>query len=379
VVLAEGRAYASNGTYTTGDFRVQKVARAVRPEGDARDLFSVLAALGNALGVDLPADQDSALGEIARANPAYMDAWNLLVGEGVRQPLPAPGDAVLEPVPALHAGAGLRVITARDLYTALDAAALRHPDAEKLHRYDRIQVSEEDAERLGLRTGDEIAIEGGESAVRAPITVTERVPAGTVFVSSLLQGGAVTALFNEAPVATVSVRAGEMLTTPDVVQVAAATPLAAADDGAPATAAPPPAMGRMRGQSEGDVYQLTGEAIAARLAASGIRWIRELLEQGATPDGRREIAVRAGVEAGMVLEWVNRADLMRVPGVTAEWADLLESAGVDTVKELRTRRAGNLHATLLNAAQTQEREAPAGEAVEAWVTAAQDMESAVEY
>ena len=95
---------------------------------------------------------------------------------------------------ALEAGAGLRVITGRDLYTAADAAALRHPEAEKLHRYDRIQVSEEDAARLGIATGDDVRISAGAAAITAQATVTERVPAGHVYVSSLLQGGAVAAV-----------------------------------------------------------------------------------------------------------------------------------------------------------------------------------------
>jgi predicted molibdopterin-dependent oxidoreductase YjgC len=207
-VLAEGRAYASTGTYTVGDFRVQKTEAAVKPEGDARDLFSVLWALGNALGIDLPATPDAALGEIAKADAAYEPAWNLLVGEGVRMHLPASPKATSMPVDAFAApGTGLRVITSRDLYTAADAAALRHPEAEKLHRYDRIQVSEEDGARLGLRDGDEVEISSNGVTISAKATVTERVPEGCVYVSSLLQGGAVVALTGGAAVAGVDLRA----------------------------------------------------------------------------------------------------------------------------------------------------------------------------
>jgi anaerobic selenocysteine-containing dehydrogenase len=86
------------------------------------------------------------------------------------------------------------VISSRDLYTATDAAALRHPEADKLHRYDHVQVSEEDAARLDLRSGDRVTIGNGSWSLTAPVTVTERLPEGAVFVSSLLQGGAVSAL-----------------------------------------------------------------------------------------------------------------------------------------------------------------------------------------
>ena len=97
--------------------------------------------------------------------------------------------------PLAVSGEGLRVITGRDQYTAADAAALRHPEAERLHRYDRFQLSEEDAERLGVADGDEIELSDGERTLRAPVTVTDRVPEGAAYVSSLLQGGAVAGFF----------------------------------------------------------------------------------------------------------------------------------------------------------------------------------------
>jgi len=174
-------------------------------------LYQALAALAGALGVTAPKDEDAALGEIASANPLYQAAWDLIVGEGVRLAIPASGEGTIVPVAAAEdGGSGLRVITGRDLYTAADAAALRHPEAEKLHRYDRIQVSEEDAARLSLRDGDELELSAGGVTLRAPVTVTDRVPEGAVYVSSLLQGGAVAAFFagTGAPV----VRAGVPVT-----------------------------------------------------------------------------------------------------------------------------------------------------------------------
>ncbi len=192
VVIAAGSAYASDGTFTQGDFRVQKLTAAVAPEGDGVKCFAALRSLGSALGIDLPASEDDALAEIAKANPAYASAWNLLVGDGIRLDVPLSPKASAAPVEALApAGEGMRVITSRDLYTALDAAAIHHPDADKLHRYDRIQVSETDAARLQITSGDEIEVSANGTAIRAKATVTSRVPAGHVYISSLLQGGAV--------------------------------------------------------------------------------------------------------------------------------------------------------------------------------------------
>ena len=38
-----------------------------------------------------------------------------------------------------------------------------------------------------------------------------------------------------------------------------------------------------------------------------------------------------------ILKWVNMADLYRIKGVGSEYSELLEAAGVDTIKELRNR------------------------------------------
>lgn len=196
VAVAEGRAYASRGSYTQGDFRVQKLSPAVKPEGAAVTNFAALHALGTALGVTLPSDEDAALGALAKAEPLYQPAYDLLIGEGVRMTVAGTGKGTIVPVPAATvAGSGLRLLSARDLYTASDAAALRHPEADKLHRYDRIQVSEQDAERLGIVSGDEVEIASGERTLRAPATVTDRLPEGAVFASSLLQGGAAVQFF----------------------------------------------------------------------------------------------------------------------------------------------------------------------------------------
>ena len=77
-------------------------------------------------------------------------------------------------------------------------------------------------------------------------------------------------------------------------------------------------------------------------AAQGarIRTTEALLKKAAsTRPGRRELAQTTELPERSILEWVNRADLMRVKGVGEEYSDLLEAAGVDTIKELRRRNS----------------------------------------
>ena len=49
----------------------------------------------------------------------------------------------------------------------------------------------------------------------------------------------------------------------------------------------------------------------------------------------------------LILRWTNHADLFRINGVGPQFAELLEAAGVDTVKEFRHRVAENLQPKLV--------------------------------
>lgn len=124
-----------------------------------------------------------------------------------------------------------------------------------------------------------------------------------------------------------------------------------------------------------------GPVISAKLQAAGIDTTDELLSRGATPAGREAISAATGWSTKQVLEWVNRADLMRVRGVGSEYSDLLEQAGVDTVPELAQRRADNLAAKLaeVNEAKKLTRRTPSEAEVEKWVAHAKELGRAISY
>ncbi len=77
------------------------------------------------------------------------------------------------------------------------------------------------------------------------------------------------------------------------------------------------------------------------------------------------------------------ADLFRVKGIGPEYSELLEKAGVDTVKELRHRVPEHLHAKLeeVNAAGGQPlvRALPSLKAVQSWVETAKQLEPMLTY
>lgn len=89
-----------------------------------------------------------------------------------------------------------------------------------------------------------------------------------------------------------------------------------------------------------------GQAYAEKLAAAGVEKAEQLLEKGAAPAGRKALAEETGISDKLILKWCNHADLFRIKGVGPQFAELLEAAGVDTVKELAQRNAENLAAKM---------------------------------
>lgn len=124
-----------------------------------------------------------------------------------------------------------------------------------------------------------------------------------------------------------------------------------------------------------------GPVYGEKLRAVGIRTTEALLQAGATPQGRQELAEKIGVSADRILEWVNRADLMRVTGIGEQYSDLLEAAGVDTVAELARRNPENLYQKLVevNAAKELVRRLPAQAMVADWIEQAKKLERVVSY
>ena len=55
----------------------------------------------------------------------------------------------------------------------------------------------------------------------------------------------------------------------------------------------------------------------------------------------------ASAELALILRWVNHVDLFRIKGVEAQYAELLEASGVDSVPELAQRNASHLYAKLV--------------------------------
>lgn len=90
-----------------------------------------------------------------------------------------------------------------------------------------------------------------------------------------------------------------------------------------------------------------GEVYGSKLRAKDITSTNALLDVAGSKKGRISLAEKTGLPESLILTWVNHSDLMRINGVGGQFAELLEAAGVDTVKEFATRNPENLHEKML--------------------------------
>ncbi len=124
-----------------------------------------------------------------------------------------------------------------------------------------------------------------------------------------------------------------------------------------------------------------GPVYAEKLTGIGIETVDQLLEKGADAKGRQAIEEATGIRHDLVLTWVNHADLFRVKGIGPQFAELLEAAGVDTVKELRNRNAANLAAKMLEVNEEKHlcRRTPVEKEVQKFIDLAKELEPKVSH
>ena len=118
-----------------------------------------------------------------------------------------------------------------------------------------------------------------------------------------------------------------------------------------------------------------GPAHASKLSTAGISRTSHLLSRCAAAKGRKAVAAQTGLDEKQLLKWANLADLMRISGIGEEYSELLEAAGVDTVKELRNRRPDALTAKIaeVNRARRLTRQTPGLKQVTRWVEQAKSL------
>lgn len=128
-----------------------------------------------------------------------------------------------------------------------------------------------------------------------------------------------------------------------------------------------------------DEIEGIGPVNREKLIAAGIATTADLLKECGARSGRDKTAKATGLSASVILTFANMADLMRVNGIGRQFAELLVASGVDTIKELATRKAANLQPKLAetNAAKKLAKSVPAETQIQAWIDAAAQTEAMI--
>ena len=129
-----------------------------------------------------------------------------------------------------------------------------------------------------------------------------------------------------------------------------------------------------------DIDGIDGEA-AAILKSVGIRSTERLLEAARTVRGRKVLAMKTGFDEKQLLCWANVADRMRIKGIRKEYAELLQAAGVDTVKDLKYRNPSNLANAMAEANKKRKmvRLLPSEKVVGHWIENAKKLQLKISY
>lgn len=124
-----------------------------------------------------------------------------------------------------------------------------------------------------------------------------------------------------------------------------------------------------------------GNVYAEKLEAAGVKTTEELLDKAASKKGREALAEETGISEKLILKWANHADLFRIKGVGPQFAELLEAAGVDTVKELAHRNAANLEKTMteVNEKEHRTRRVPTVAELQKMIDQAKELPGEVTY
>ena len=209
VFPAAAGAFESEGTVTNSERRVQRVRKTIEPPGEARDDLRIIVDLARRLGHEWPNDAEAMWNEVRQLSPAHtgMSYQRLEALDGLRWPCydeQHPGEPFLHsrlwerpirgprapfsivthalPLDELNDEFPLRLTTGRRLSeynTGVQTGSYAYPT----RRGETIDVSPEDATRMGLSEGQNVRIRSRRGAVIAPVHIDEALRPGLTFMT----------------------------------------------------------------------------------------------------------------------------------------------------------------------------------------------------
>jgi len=211
-VVFPAQAFAEReGTYTSGERRVQRTFPAVPPLPGCKPDWQIVLEIGKQLGFDWTASSAAAvMGEVAKSIPDYAGisyerlahiepqwphvggrdlyfggtAFRNAQGLGMklpRRPTDVPGDATWTVPPEPPSGSGMLLVPVTRLFdrgtTILPSKVLAPRLAPA-----RLEINPADASHLSIGEGQEVEVRWSEQTRRLPAAIRDEVPGGVVLV-----------------------------------------------------------------------------------------------------------------------------------------------------------------------------------------------------
>jgi predicted molibdopterin-dependent oxidoreductase YjgC len=167
------------GTFTNIEGRVQRLRAAVEPPPGVLDGIVLAAELGRRLGLDLPDQPPAVFADMAGSRAAFTGLTWAGIGERGVRPEPAPGSGKAPAAPHVAEGEpeGTIVVGYRQL---MSGAAVDHAPELHFQRRAGIEIAHDDAQSLGVATGDRVEVVYDGATVTGAAIVLRRLRPGVV-------------------------------------------------------------------------------------------------------------------------------------------------------------------------------------------------------
>lgn len=206
VILPAASFLESNGTFTNGERRIQRVRKALDPPGDAKEDWVITAEIAEAMGHSIVSEwsAESIWDELAALTPNFrgISYPRLDSNTAVQWPTPSkdhPGTSImhvgefvrglgnfsapqyLEPNEEASEEYPFILITGRNLFHYNSGTQTRRSGLVEFHDSDILEINPQDADKYGLVNDDKVMISSPRHEIEMVIQINDGIRVGNLF------------------------------------------------------------------------------------------------------------------------------------------------------------------------------------------------------
>jgi len=206
VVLPAASFLESEGTYTNGERRVQRIRKALNPIGQSKEDWVIVAELAQAMGHPIVSSWDvsAVWDELASLTPNFrgISYSRLERPEALQWPAPTnehPGTSVMhqgefsrglgnfaapeyaEPNERVSEEYPFILVTGRNLYHYNSGTQTRRTGLSEFRDTDLLEIHPDDAASLGISDGDEVILSSPRNEVKMVVHISDSLRKGNLF------------------------------------------------------------------------------------------------------------------------------------------------------------------------------------------------------